>query len=790
VFYSDALGDVTELALGADGTFLKSNGATSAPTFATPAGSGDVSKVGTPVNNQVGVWTGDGTLEGDVDLTFDTATNTLSTVNIAVSGTVDGRDIATDGSKLDGIETGAEVNTIDTVTDTSEIDLTITARALTASIVAGSIDETKLDASVNASLDLADSALQSEVDTLQTVTNRGATTTNTTTFSPSGNNGAIVANGSGSGTGIDITHSGTGVKLNIGATGSGDAIRFDTDKFVVADSGNVSSSLFTASEILVTDASKNIVSAPVATYPSLTELSYVKGATSAIQTQLNAKQATLVSGTNIKTVNSTTLLGAGDLAVATTAQGALADSALQAANISDTAYDDTSWNGVTTIAPSKNAIRDKVNTMDSAIALNTAKVTNATHTGDVTGDTALTAQPALITGKSAATVATGDLVLIADINDSNNLKQVTAQSIADLATGGVSDGDKGDITVSASGATWTIDNDVVTFAKMQNISTDKLLGRSTALSGDVEEIACTSLGRSIISRTSTLDVRNDINAQENMNALAIITATVATDDKVIIQDTSASDVMRTVTTQAIANLAPIASVTDTNDVNLTITGTALSADLLSTAISAKTLVTPTTLDHILVGDESDSNNLKKVILQGVLDLFVPVGTVVPYAGTTEPSGWVFAYGQAVSRTVTYDRLFAVISTTYGVGDGSTTFNVPDLRGRVVAGQDDMGGSSANRLVGTLTGSLNGDTLGATGGDEGHLLTSNQSGLRSHSHTFSSTTATNTATGGGGSRITAIGSATGEATAAVAAANAVDSHNNVQPTIILNYMIKI
>ena len=78
VFYSDASGDVTELALGADGTFLKSNGASSAPTFATPAGSGDVSKVGTPANNQVGVWTGDGTIEGDASLTFDTTTDTLA----------------------------------------------------------------------------------------------------------------------------------------------------------------------------------------------------------------------------------------------------------------------------------------------------------------------------------------------------------------------------------------------------------------------------------------------------------------------------------------------------------------------------------------------------------------------------------------------------------------------------------------------------------------------------------------------------------------------------------------
>ena len=64
---------------------------------------------------------------------------------------------------------------------------------------------------------------------------------------------------------------------------------------------------------------------------------------------------------------------------------------------------------------------------------------------------------------------------------------------------GVADGDKGDITVSASGATWTIDAGVVTYAKMQDVSaTDKILGRSTAGSGDVEEIACTAAGRALL----------------------------------------------------------------------------------------------------------------------------------------------------------------------------------------------------------------------------------------------------------------------------------------------------
>jgi microcystin-dependent protein len=175
------------------------------------------------------------------------------------------------------------------------------------------------------------------------------------------------------------------------------------------------------------------------------------------------------------------------------------------------------------------------------------------------------------------------------------------------------------------------------------------------------------------------------------------------------------------------------------------------------------------------------------------------GMLMPYAGSSAPTGWLLCYGQSLSRT-TYADLFAAIGTTYGSADGDS-FNAPDLRGRTIAGQDDMGGSSANRLTDAITGGLNGDTLGDTGGTESHTLTSAQSGLVGHTHGVS---ASLEATTGAGSAETGVDPGDGAfqgnnaadntsminvSISAVASADASEAHNNVQPTIILNYIIK-
>jgi len=199
-------------------------------------------------------------------------------------------------------------------------------------------------------------------------------------------------------------------------------------------------------------------------------------------------------------------------------------------------------------------------------------------------------------------------------------------------------------------------------------------------------------------------------------------------------------------------------------------------------LQAPTSVTATTTFTLPDGDGSNGNVLQ-TDGSGTLSWGdgTPSGVVSAYAGSSAPSGWLLCYGQAISRT-TYADLFTAIGTTYGSGDGSTTFNLPDLRGRVVAGQDDMGGSSANRLT-NQSGGLNGDTLGATGGSETHTLTTAQIPAHTHYNDFSG--GFNGITGSGGSP-GYISSTQGRQSGSTGGGQA---HNNIQPTIILNYIIK-
>lgn len=98
-----------------------------------------------------------------------------------------------------------------------------------------------------------------------------------------------------------------------------------------------------------------------------------------------------------------------------------------------------------------------------------------------------------------------------------------------------------------------------------------------------------------------------------------------------------------------------------------------------------------------------------------LDDAIPTGVIFPFTSSTIPTGWLLCDGSAVLRTLYY-QLFDVIGTTYGAGNGTTTFNLPDLRGRVIAGRDNMGGTAANNLTETYFGTPT-NALGNVGGNE-------------------------------------------------------------------------
>lgn len=127
------------------------------------------------------------------------------------------------------------------------------------------------------------------------------------------------------------------------------------------------------------------------------------------------------------------------------------------------------------------------------------------------------------------------------------------------------------------------------------------------------------------------------------------------------------------------------------------------------ATVAKTIVRPNG-QPLLVGDISGAGHWLDLLYDQAQDAWVlrnPAqpdvtgsGMVAAFARNTAPAGWLKANGAAVSRT-TYAALFAAIGTTFGVGDGATTFNLPDLRGEFIRGWDDGRGIDSGRAFGSL-----------------------------------------------------------------------------------------
>ena len=169
----------------------------------------------------------------------------------------------------------------------------------------------------------------------------------------------------------------------------------------------------------------------------------------------------------------------------------------------------------------------------------------------------------------------------------------------------------------------------------------------------------------------------------------------------------------------------------------------------------------------------NDNGLWKTLNVKVTDT-LPVGTIIPYAGSTIPSNYMLCEGQALSR-IEYDILFSAIGTTYGAGDGTTTFNLPNLKGRIITGVD--------------SNDTDFDVLGETGGEKTHTLTVDE--MPSHYHGIRDTIDMNTLAGQNRSVVVGGGETWNPGDPALSN-NTGDNqpHNNLQPYIVLNYIIKV
>ena len=148
---------------------------------------------------------------------------------------------------------------------------------------------------------------------------------------------------------------------------------------------------------------------------------------------------------------------------------------------------------------------------------------------------------------------------------------------------------------------------------------------------------------------------------------------------------------------------------------------------------------------------------------------LPIGTILPFGSDTVPNNYLLADGSLVSRT-TYSELFAVIGTTYGEGDGSTTFALPNLCGKVAVGKD--------------TSDTDFNALGKTGGEKTHTLTKAELPKIDIQTNFAS------ASGGDGSGLV-YGTKTGSSNnSLIENINyGGEPHKNLQPYLVTNYIIK-
>jgi microcystin-dependent protein len=195
-------------------------------------------------------------------------------------------------------------------------------------------------------------------------------------------------------------------------------------------------------------------------------------------------------------------------------------------------------------------------------------------------------------------------------------------------------------------------------------------------------------------------------------------------------------------------------------------------------LTNKTLTSPKINENVVLTATSTELNYVDGVTSAIQTQInnissVPTGSVSMWVTGTAPTGWLLCQGQAVSRT-TYATLFGVISTTYGVGDNSTTFNLPDLRGRVP-----MGAGTGRNVADSAN--LTARTLGTKVSDaETHTLITAEMPVHNHTSLI-------LGSGSGSTGIPVTASANTNTTTGDAGSG--QPHNNTQPSTVINFIIK-
>lgn len=322
-------------------------------------------------------------------------------------------------------------------------------------------------------------------------------------------------------------------------------------------------------------------------------------------------------------------------------------------------------------------------------------------------------------GTSLTTAKMGDFIVITVNPGAANEEKISASAVS----------------VSGTTATWTIINRGLSFTENVAVTANKkqhAIGETVIISNDDHYLS---------SQYPAKDENAVITGTWTFNSFPI------TPNNSTSTETNAGIV-------EIATQTEIASSTQNSDISrLVIPASAATSTYNSATAALRVVVT-----------QNDGTIDSDFLIEGV-----PVGSITAYASTTAPTGWLLANGTAVSRT-TYSRLFSIIGTSYGVGDGSTTFNLPHLGGRNIV--------MASSTVASV------DTVGETGGEFTHTLTVAE--IPAHTHDV-----TGIAKATGGSNII-DGSGTVEPNATVTSGNGTGgggAHNVLDPYIVLNYIIK-